>query len=30
MENGKQDLLFLFQLDVLKQQYAMGFYTVTL
>ena len=30
MENGKQDLLFLFQLYVLKQQYLMEFYTVTL
>ena len=30
MEDGKQDLLFLFQLDVLKQQHAMKSYTVTL
>ena len=30
MENGNQDLFFLFQLDLLKQQHVMKFYTVTL
>ena len=28
MENGKQDLLFLFQLAMFKQQHAIQFYTV--
>ena len=30
MENGKQDLLFLFQFGMLEQYHAMKFYTVTL
>ena len=28
MENGKQDLFFLVQLDLLKQQHAMEYYMV--